>query len=82
MVAVQKPESSTEEFFLGKILIPGTTRPKLDWLTIDNDGIWSEGKYGEEKVAKKDILAKIKGWTGNGQMPDKLRNELRALYLS
>lgn len=80
LLVVRKNQNTKDKYLLGRSVATGTSTVTVDWLTTDEMGNWSEGIYGKEKVSKKEVLGKIKFWSGSGQLPEHLAAELISLY--
>ena len=82
-ILVVKKEPGTEEtVWLGKVLqVMGNGAAKVEWITKNKDGEWAvDPAWAKQKVARNDILAKMKTWDGVGHMPDGLMDQLLNFY--
>lgn len=82
VVVVRKLPESDEAVWLGKVSQVLTSGPvKLEWITEGEGGKWLVDKnWQKDKIQRKNILATVKHWTGEGLMPNGLMEQLLQLY--
>lgn len=82
VILLRKPADKVGdgEMWVGLVLSASGTMVKFDWLTEKENGEWTNGKAGWDRMPRKDVIAKIKNWNGKGTMPPKLKMRLVGLY--
>lgn len=81
VVILRKHKKATDpEPWLGKITSASPTKVTIDWI-IEEDFMWKiSEKY--DICPRKDVIGKVKSWSGEGLMPLALETQIEQIYNS